>query len=266
MSGALAAGAVAILTTADPAAKVAATHALAAAWRQGTLEVGHAQPPERPARPARPLLVRPADVPKRSLSHKGRIAFIHALAHIEFNAVDLAWDIVARFTADALPRAFYDDWVTVAQEEAEHFEALARRLRDYGAVYGDQPAHDSLWEAATVTADDLAARLALIPMTLEARGIDTTPPTVARFRPVDPETADVLERIYRDEIKHLAVGVRWFEFLCARNGLEPHERFAALLAERFTGRVKGPFNLPARAEAGMDRGYLAPLVPGFRNS
>ncbi len=151
------------------------------------------------------------------------------------------------------------------REVEEHGEvertALADRLVDWGAAYGDLPAHDSLWDAAQVTADDLSARLAIIPMTLEARGIDTTPGAIERCRAAgDPDTAAVLQRIYTDEIKHLAVGVQWFEYCCSRAKVSPQARYAALLAERFRGDLKPPFNLPARAKAGMDESYLKPWL------
>jgi len=155
-------GAVAVLGTADPAAKALASRRLAEVWRTGGLEVGNSAPPPRPARPERPELRRPKEMPKRRAfgSSAGRIALLHALAHIELNAIDLAWDIVARFPCEPLPRAFFDDWVGVAAEEAIHFELLAQRLADFGARYGDLPAHDGLWEAAAETAGDLLARLA----------------------------------------------------------------------------------------------------------
>ena len=256
----LAQGAVDILLTAAPAEKVAATYALADVWRAG-IEVGTATAPARPARPEHPELRRPGDMPKRSMGPKGRIAFIHALAHIELNAVDLAWDIIARFAHLDLPRSYYNDWVGVAVEEAEHFSALADRLIDWGAAYGDLPAHDSLWDAAQVTADDLAARLAIIPMTLEARGIDTTPAAVERCRAAgDPDTAAILQQIYDDEIKHLAVGVQWFEYCCSKAGVAPEARYAALLAKRFRGDLKPPFNIPARTQAGMGESYLKPWL------
>lgn len=257
----LAAGAVAILLEPLPAQKVAATYALAEAWRLGDLPVGAASPPPRPARPERPEFRRPGDMPKRSMGPKGRIAFLHALAHIELTAIDLAWDIVARFTADDLPRAFYDDWVNVAVEEARHYTGLARRLTEAGAAYGDLPAHDSLWDAANLTADDLMARLALIPMTHEARGLDTTPGAIARCTAAgDAATAALLQEIYDDEIKHLAVGVRWFEACCARAGKSPTAHYASLLARHFRGTLKGPFNLPARTAAGMGEDYLRPWL------
>jgi len=246
-----------VLNCADPAAKVALTYAAAAAWRAGGLEIGTAQPPIRPARPAKPDLMAASHMPKRSTGPKGRVALVHALAHIELNAIDLAWDILARFANRDLPRAFFDDWVDVAHEEAEHYEALAQRLNEFGVSYGDLPAHDSLWESSELTADDLLARLALIPMTLEARGLDTTPLTCAKLRGNNDEpTALILDRIFNDEIKHLAIGVRWFEFDCARRNLAPHAHFEAVLKERFTGTLRPPFNMEARNQAGMAQGYL----------
>src|SRR5882672_7466596 len=159
--------AVAVLATADPQGKVDRTAEAAALWARGGMEHGCADPLERPARPERPELLSPGAMPKRSTGPKGRIALIHALAHIEFNAIDLAWDIIVRF-GSRMPHAFLDDWVTIAAEEARHFAMLAKRLSDWGAAYGDLPAHDSLWEAAQLTEDDLAARLVLVPLTLEA--------------------------------------------------------------------------------------------------
>lgn len=202
-------------------------------------------------------------MPKRSTGPKGKIALVHALAHIELNAVDLAWDIIARFSSDAdLPRAFIDDWVTVAGEEAEHFLALDRRLNALGATYGDLPAHDGLWKAAQSTAHDVLARLAIVPLTLEARGLDTTPATCERLRSNgDEPTAEILDTIYRDEIKHLAIGIRWFEHVCARRGIEPACTYRDLLAQNFTGVLKGPFNRQARAAAGMTAAYLPPDSP-----
>ena len=171
----------AILATADPTTKATASRALATAWGEGAMAVGHAPPPPRPARPER-LLLRPTkEMAKRRAfgSPTGRLALIHALAHIELNAIDLAWDLVARFAGTGLPREFFDDWVGVAAEEARHFELLAGRLAELGARYGDLPAHDGLWEAAAATAGDLLARLAVVPLVLEARGLDVT----RRWRP-----------------------------------------------------------------------------------
>jgi len=173
----------------------------------------------------------------------GRIAVIHAIAHIELNAIDLAWDIVARFTGEDMPRGFYGDWVQVAVDEADHFDLLDQRLTDLGAAYGDLPAYDGLWEAAETTADDLLARLALVPMVLEARGLDTTPQAVRRFRAGgDDDTADILARIAEEEIPHVAAGVRWFRFLCARRGIDAVATFHALTRQNFNGHLKPPFN------------------------
>jgi len=253
--------AVGVLTTADPRAKVAATADAAAAWARGDLARGAATPPSRPARPEHPALLPPGDMPRRSTGPKGRIALIHALAHIEFNAIDLAWDIIARFGGD-MPTAFIDDWVSVAEEEARHFALLADRLTAMGASYGDLPAHDGLWQAALKTSDDLAARLVLVPLTLEARGVDITPQTTARFRKAgDDATAAALDIIYTDEIKHLAAGIRWFEYTCAQTNRDPHTAYHDILSAHFAGGLKGPFNLPARAEAGMGERYLAPWLP-----
>ena len=168
------------------------------------MALGQAVPPPRPARPERPLLRPPKEMAKRRAfgSQAGRIALIHALAHIELNAIDLVWDLVARFTGEKLPRAVFDDWVEVAAEEAYHFVLLAGRLAELGARYGDLPAHDGLWEAAAATVDDLLARLAVVPLVLEARGLDVTPQMAARLeRAGDAESAQILRRIYRDEIE-----------------------------------------------------------------
>lgn len=253
--------AVRVLTAAEPAAKVALTREATLRWRGGEKTIGAVPPPARPARPEKPELRRPGEMPKRSSGPKGRIALVHALTHIEFNAIDLAWDIIARFAGEGLPEAFFDDWVSVAAEEAEHFELLRRRLEHWDVRYGDLPAHNGLWEAAEITADDLAARLAIVPMTLEARGLDTTVQGAEKLRRnEDKETADILAVIYTDEIKHLAVGVRWFEHVCTRRGIDPIATYERMITERFTGRPKPPFNLDARAAAGMRAAYLKPWM------
>jgi uncharacterized ferritin-like protein (DUF455 family) len=260
----LAGGAVAILAAAEPAEKVALSRALAAVWAASGMAVGHAEPPSPPARPSRPLLLPPKDMPKRRAfgSRAGRVALLHALAHIELNAVDLAWDIVARFGGDGLPPEFCDDWVGVAAEEASHFELLSMRLADYGAAYGDLPAHGGLWEAAAATAGDLLARLAVVPLVLEARGLDVTPEMATRLdRAGDAPSAAILRRIHRDEIGHVAVGVRWFERLCRERGLQPESMFHDRVRRFFRGRLKPPFNHQARAAAGFAADYYTPLAP-----
>ena len=194
-------------------------------------------------------------------SPAGRIALLHALAHIELNAIDLAWDLVARFTGEELPRAFFDDWVGVAAEEAYHFALLAARLAELGARYGDPPAHDGLWEAAAATADDLLARLAVVPLVLEARGLDVTPEMAARLERVgDAESAAILRRIYRDEIGHVATGLRWLDRLCWARGLDPQAVFQERVRRFFKGDLKPPFNREARNAAGFPADYYEPLA------
>jgi len=247
-------GAVAVLLTAAPDTKALAAQALAAEWRSGGLAVGRATPPDRPARPSRPELRPPRDMPKRRAtgSRENRIALLHALAHIELNAIDLAADMLARFAGPELPRAFYDNWAQVAAEEAKHFRLLADRLEALGAAYGDLPAHDGLWEAASGTAHDLLARLAVVPLVLEARGLDVTPKMSADLaRAGDGESAAVLHLIYEEEIGHVAIGRRWFDFECARRGLEARDTWRALVRRHFKGSLKPPFNDAARAAAGM---------------
>jgi uncharacterized ferritin-like protein (DUF455 family) len=254
---------VAILATADPAAKVVMSRALAVAWRDGGLALGQVVPPPRPARLERPLLRPPREMAKRRAfgSRAGRIALIHALAHVELNAIDLGWDLIARFAGAGLPRAFFDDWVEVAAEEACHFELLVGRLADFEARYGDLPAHDGLWEAAAATADDLLARLAVVPLVLEARGLDVTPHMVAQLERVgDVESAEILRHIYRDEIGHVGTGVRWFDRLCLARSLSPEAVFQERVRRFFKGELKPPFNHSARAAAGFPKHYYEPLA------
>src|SRR5579871_4843322 len=215
----------AVLNAGAPEEKVALSHRFAAAWREGALAaLGTARPPDRPARPARPLLKPPREMPRRrgAGSLQNRIALLHALAHIELNAIDLAWDLIARFASPHLPRAFFADWIAVADEEAAHHALVAQRLNELGAAYGDLPAHDGLWEAAQATAHDLLARLAVVPLVLEARGLDVTPNMIARLTQYgDEASAAVLQVIYDEEIGHVATGQRWFHWECARRGVEP---------------------------------------------
>ena len=245
-----------VLLTAEPYAKVRATRALARAWRRGALEHGFdAAMPDRPARPERPELLPPSRMPKRGRagSERARVAMLHALAHIEFGAIDLAVDMAGRFGA-GFPRAFVGDWLGVAADEAMHFVLLDRRLRALGAGYGALPAHDGLWEAAEATADDPLARLAVVPMVLEARGLDVTPATVAAFeRGGDGRSAAILRRIYRDEIRHVATGAFWFEKGCEARGLGVVPHWQRLIRSRFKGVLKPPFNDSARLEAGLPR-------------
>jgi uncharacterized ferritin-like protein (DUF455 family) len=242
--------------------KVALSSETAARWRTGAIrEIGRNAPPDRPARLARPPLLAPRDMPKRRGGKIGRVALLHALAHIELNAIDLAWDIIARFAGDELPRQFHDDWVTVAAEEARHHALLAERLAALGAAYGDLPAHDGLWQAAQATAHDLLARLAVVPLVLEARGLDVTPAMIARLDQAgDAASAGVLRIIYADEIGHVATGQRWFHWLALRRGVEPAATWQALVRRSFAGTLKPPFNRSGRDAAGLPAHFYEPLV------
>lgn len=246
-----------------PDGKVEATLAAAEAFARGVLAIpDDAPPPEligMPGRPARPRLVHPRELPKRGLgSGEGRAAFVHAIAHIEFNAIDLAWDAVYRFRG--LPPEFYADWVGVAVDEARHFSMLRERLQQLGHDYGDFDAHNGLWEMAVKTAHDGLTRMALVPRVLEARGLDVTPGMIERLRGVgDTATVAILELILREEVAHVAAGSRWFRWYCERVGMEPVPTFRRLLAEYARDVLYGPFNLVARSEAGFDDEELAML-------
>lgn len=190
---------------------------------------------------------------KTSGSREKQIALFHALAHIELNAIDLAWDLIARFAAPDIPKAFFDDWVIVADDEARHFQLIQEQLSRLGASYGDLPAHDGLWEAAEETAHNLLARLAVVPLVLEARGLDVTPAMIAKLEKAgDAEGSAVLKIIYEDEITHVAAGKRWFDFFCQKAGLEPTAHWRHLVQRHFKGQLKPPFNVAAREAAGMD--------------
>jgi uncharacterized ferritin-like protein (DUF455 family) len=257
-------GAVAVLETPAPPDKIALTHKLAAAWRDGSLPLGPAvTPPPRPARPPRPELRLPRDMPKRRSagSVASRVALLHALAHIELNALDLAWDLLARFGGEDSPRCFYDDWLRVADEEATHHGLLAERLDHCRAGYGDLPAHDGLWQAAETTSHDLLARLAVVPLVLEARGLDVTPVMIASLdKAGDTASADVLRVIYRDEIGHVAIGRKWFDTLCAERGVAAEGMYQDLVRRHFKGKLKRPFNTAARDQAGLPAGFYEELA------
>ncbi len=218
--------------------------------------------PERPGRPDKPELVPPKATEKRSLhTLPGRVAMLHALAHIELNAVDLALDIVARFAAEPVPHSFFDGWMQVAFEESKHFRMVRERLKALGADYGDMPAHDGLWQAAHATRNDLTARLAVVPLILEARGLDVTPSLQEKMRETgDIESADLLKVIYDDEKGHVAIGAKWFRFLCAREKRDPAATFKELVRANFRGALKAPFNDVARAEAGLTPSFYRSLT------
>lgn len=205
-----------------------------------------------PGRPERPRLVAPRDLPRRRPgSAAGRATLLHALAHIEFNAINLAWDAVYRFRG--LPRQFYVEWAKVASEEALHFRLLCARLDSLGFAYGDFDAHNGLWEMACKTAHDPLVRMALVPRVLEARGLDVTPSILDKLRHSgDAESVQVLEIILRDEIGHVEIGSRWFRYLCRQRGVDPERTFAGLLDEYMQGQVKAPFHYAARRKAGFN--------------
>lgn len=260
--------ALAVLTTAAPAEKVRLTRLYAAAWRDGRIAaLGTARPPARPARPERPELRLPRDMPKRrkAQSLAGRIALLHALAHIELNAIDLAWDIVARFPTlpdgTALPRGFQDDWVQVADDEARHHALLEERLNALGASYGDLPAHDGLWQASEATAHDLPARLAVVPLVLEARGLDVTPAMIDSLnRAGDPAAAAALQIIHDEEISHVAAGRRWFQACAEASGRDAQSWWQELVRTWFNGVLKRPFNEPSRSRADFPADWYEPLA------
>ncbi|NJS15538.1 MAG: ferritin-like domain-containing protein [Sphingopyxis sp.] len=247
-----------VLLTADPDAKRRAARALARGWRTGQLEHRFdISMPDQPAWPDRPELLAPRHMPKRRSggSDQARIAMLHALAHIEFVAIDLAVDLVGRFGGQ-FPQAFTDEWLSVAADEAMHFALLDRRLKTLGSDYGALPAHAGLWQAAAETSDDALARLAIVPMVLEARGLDVTPATIDRFASAgDERSAAILRRILTDEIRHVAAGTRWFRWACDERGFVPDQMWHQLVKTHFRGAVKPPFNDSARHAAGLTQDF-----------
>lgn len=252
-----------VLEIADPRRKIGQAMAVARSWQRGEIAWAFDMAMrDAPARPVEPELLPPNRMPKRGKggSERGRTALLHALAHIEWSAIDLAFDCAGRFGAE-FPRAFIDDWLSVGADEAMHFALLDRRLRAQGTRYGALPAHAGLWEAAAATADDALARLAVVPMVLEARGLDVTPDTVARFEAAgDTRSARILDRIYRDEIRHVGFGTKWFLHGCTCKRFEAVGHWQALVTRHFRAGLKPPFNDSARTSAGLTRDYYAALA------
>jgi uncharacterized ferritin-like protein (DUF455 family) len=259
----------------DPATKAQAAHSLLEAlremppgdegfrWLDPAAELSAAPDIPLPGRPARPPLIAPADVPQRSpFTPEGMAALLHAIAHIEFNAINLALDAVWRFAG--MPVDFYRDWLRVAAEEATHFGLLRSHLQSLGHDYGDFPAHDGLWEMCVKTQHDITARMALVPRTLEARGLDATPLIQARLRKVNTpaarRTVEILDVILRDEIGHVAIGNRWYGWLCARQGLDPLAHYRLLARTHNAPRLRPPFNDAARRAAGFSQQELDDLL------
>ncbi|MCB2017052.1 MAG: ferritin-like domain-containing protein [Hydrogenophaga sp.] len=263
------------LCIAEPQVKAAATHALWRAWETLTEDttrelalspstpVTPAEGVVLPGRPPKPLLVPPTDVAQRSpFNTEGLAALLHAVCHIEFNAINLALDAVWRF--DGMPLEFYRDWLRVADEEATHFGLLREHLHSLNHEYGDFPAHNGLWEMCVKTQDDITARMALVPRTLEARGLDATPLIQARLRKVGTPAArgavDILDVILRDEIGHVAIGNRWYGWLCERQQLDPVAHYRHLARVHSAPRLRAPFNESARLAAGFSRQELDYLL------
>lgn len=245
----------ACLHAADPAEKLRLTWATWQACERGELhpdvDAPAPEPIAAPGRPARPELVSAREVPHRGLgSAEGRAALVHAIAHIEFNAINLAWDAAYRFRG--MPVAYYRDWASCANDEARHFALLTARLAELGHAYGDFPAHNGLWEMAEKTAHSDTARMALVPRVLEARGLDVTPGMIERLRQAgDERTVAAFEVILAEEVAHVAAGTRWFRWCCGRDGVDPFDTFFELLHTYAGARMRGPFNRPARLDAGF---------------
>ncbi|MBO9514264.1 MAG: ferritin-like domain-containing protein [Variovorax sp.] len=262
-------GALAALRLTDPEQKVATTRALFARLDDQPLSQQPVRSPGDdagvPGRPERPLRVSATAVEKRSpFTPEGRAALIHSICHIEFNAINLALDAAWRF--DGMPEAFYRDWLCIADEEAQHFTLLHAHLQGMGRRYGDFTGHDGLWSMCEKTKDDVVARMALVPRTLEARGLDATPLIQAKLRRVNTPDAlaacAILDVILRDEVGHVAIGNRWYRWLCEREGLDPVAHYRVLYRRHEAPRLKAPFNLQARAQAGFTDEELQALARG----
>ena len=247
----------------DAAHKEVGTRLLVQAWLAGEITLDTAAllmaQSQIPGQPAKPELVPPLQVKRRAMNTaEGRAILIHALAHIEFNAINLALDAIWRFPN--MPREYYADWLLVAGEEALHFSLLIEQLQNQGHAYGDFPAHNSLWEMVAKTQGDILARMALVPRTMEARGLDASPPLRAKLAQAgDMDAAEILDVILRDEIGHVAIGNRWYGWLCEQRGLEPVATYARLAAEYQAPVMRGPFNFEARRAAGFSEVELAAL-------
>ncbi len=243
----------------DPSSKVALTRLVAASGEPVGADLRIDEPPGLPGRPAQPALVPHAALVQRSLATvEGRAALVHAIAHIELNAIDLAMDLVWRFAG--MPEAFYREWVVIAAEEALHFSLLRDHLLRLGFDYGAFPAHNALWEMAQRTRGDVLARIGLVPRTLEARGLDASPGVRRKLIGAgDREAGAILDVILRDEIGHVAAGNRWYRWVCERRGLEPVATYATLVETYGAPRLRGPFNVEARRQAGFSDAELTAL-------
>ena len=256
-----------VLRTADARQKTSLSQEFAAHWfKQNhtphSMVIGNYKPPNFPARPTSPELLSPKNVPRRKTgSEEGRNALLHAVAHIELNAVDLHWDLIARFADTIMPIGFYDDWVKAADEESKHFNLMCDCLEGHGSFYGSMPAHGGMWRAAEDTASDFLGRLAVVPMVLEARGLDVTPGMIKVFENAkDKKAVAALKLIYSEEVAHVAYGSKWFHFLCGKHNIDPKPKFHELVRKYFHAPLKPPFNDEKRAEAGIAPDFYWPLV------
>lgn len=255
-------GAAACLKEPDPETKCRLTTVLFDGWIAGKLIVDDNAAPyeiDEPGRPPRPVLVHPRELPRRSLAtDDGKAALIHAIAHIEFNAINLALDAVVRFPG--MPREYYADWLKVAAEEAKHYGLLSRRLAGLGYAYGDFSAHNGLWDMAMRTRGDLLDRMALVPRLMEARGLDVTPGMIRKFRKLgDTETVDILEIILEEEVGHVEAGTRWFHYLCEGKGIDPEDAYFDRLQAYLGSDIHCPIHYKARLEAGFTDSELERL-------
>jgi len=249
----------ACLKTCSSSEKIALSYETAKAWQLQRLSLEPILPVltfEEPGRPEKPELVPPRELNRRKPSTpEGHAALIHSICHIEFNAINLAWDAVYRF--QDMPKEFYSDWVKVAKEEAYHFDLLTRHLKTLGYKYGDFSAHNGLWESALVTAHDPMVRMALVPRVLEARGLDVTPGIVKKLEGIgDKKAVDILAIIHRDEIGHVEAGTRWFHYFCEQRELNSEEVFKELINQYMKGRLRGPFDHEVRKQAGFSEEEL----------
>jgi uncharacterized ferritin-like protein (DUF455 family) len=253
------------LTISNPVNKVHATYCLQTDWQQGELSTDCTQviPLPVPGRPDKPLLIDPREVPRRNInSTEGRLALAHSIAHIEFNAINLALDAVYRF--QDMPHEYYRDWLLVAAEEALHYSMLSDYLAQHDMRYGDLPAHNGLWEMAVKTDQDVLVRMALVPRVLEARGLDVTPTMISKLAAVgDQALVSILERIFEDEIGHVKIGTFWYTQLCHERKLEPRSTFLKLIRDYMTGAKFGPFETEARKKAGFTDEELQSLMEHF---
>jgi uncharacterized ferritin-like protein (DUF455 family) len=253
-----------LLVVTDPKSKVAGVQKLFADYYQqnvdlSTTDIFSAHGLNLPGRPAKPELIPPLDVPKRSMATpEGRISLLHSLAHIEFNAMNLALDAIWRFPE--MPAKYYEDWLKVAKEEAYHFSLIEGHLQSLGFAYGDFPAHNSLWEMVERTSDAIIARMALVPRTMEARGLDAVPAIRDRFKQIkDVKVVEILEIILRDEVGHVLIGNQWFNFLCDKENISPIQAYKELAIAYRAPSLRGPFNLEARQQAGFTQEELSLL-------